>query len=64
MKGFEIKKDIYWVGVKDWNLVEFHGYSTPHGSTYNSYLIMDEKLLWLTASNIICLKNSWLEFPV
>lgn len=36
MKGFEIKKDIYWVGVKDWNLVEFHGYSTPHGSTYNS----------------------------
>ena len=44
MKGFEIKKDIYWVGVKDWNLVEFHGYSTPHGSTYNSYLIMDEKI--------------------
>lgn len=44
MKAIEIKKDIYWVGVKDWNLVEFHGYSTPHGSTYNSYLIMDEKI--------------------
>lgn len=44
MNGIEIKKDIYWVGVKDWNLTEFHGYSTPHGSTYNSYLIMDEKI--------------------
>ena len=27
MNAVEIKKDIYWVGVKDWNLVEFHGYS-------------------------------------
>ena len=44
MNGVEIKKDIYWVGVKDWNLVEFHGYATPHGSTYNSYLIMDDKI--------------------
>ena len=44
MNGVEIKKDIYWVGVKDWNLVEFHGYATPHGSTYNSYLILDDKI--------------------
>lgn len=44
MNAVEVKKDIYWVGVKDWNLVEFHGYSTPCGSTYNSYLIMDEKI--------------------
>ena len=44
MNAVEIKKDIYWVGVKDWNLKEFHGYSTPNGSTYNSYLIMDEKI--------------------
>jgi len=44
MNGFEIKKDIYWVGVKDWNLKEFHGFATPHGSTYNSYLIVDDKL--------------------
>ena len=44
MNAVEIKKDIYWVGVKDWNLVEFHGYSTPHGSTYNSYLIMDDNI--------------------
>lgn len=44
MKAKEIKPDIYWVGVKDWNLREFHGYATPHGSTYNSYLIMDDKI--------------------
>ncbi len=44
MNAVEIKKDIYWTGVKDWNLTEFHGYKTPRGSTYNSYLIMDEKI--------------------
>lgn len=44
MKAVAIKQDIYWVGVKDWNLREFHGYNTPQGSTYNSYLIMDDKI--------------------
>ena len=44
MKAFEIKKGIYWVGVKDWNLREFHGYTTSRGSTYNAYLIVDEKV--------------------
>lgn len=44
MNAIEVKENIYWVGVKDWNLTEFHGYATPHGSTYNSYLIMDEKI--------------------
>lgn len=44
MKAVEIKKGIYWVGVKDWNLREFHGYSTSRGSTYNAYLIVDEKI--------------------
>jgi anaerobic nitric oxide reductase flavorubredoxin len=41
----EICKDVYWVGVVDWALRHFHGYelSTPRGSTYNSYLIKDEK---------------------
>ncbi|SHF53237.1 Flavorubredoxin [Desulforamulus putei DSM 12395] len=43
---FEIKDKIYWVGYKDWELKKFHGdeYSTHRGSTYNSYLIKDEKL--------------------
>ncbi len=44
MKAVAIKNDVYWVGVKDWNLREFHGYDTPNGSTYNSYLIMDDKI--------------------
>ena len=44
MNAMEVKENIYWVGVKDWNLTEFHGYATPHGSTYNSYLILDEKI--------------------
>ncbi|MCK4994951.1 MAG: flavodoxin domain-containing protein [Candidatus Omnitrophica bacterium] len=39
----EIKKDTYWVGAIDWELRNFHGYSTPTGSTYNAYLIVDEK---------------------
>ena len=39
----KIKEDIFWTGYLDWNLRNFHGYSTPQGSTYNSYLIIDEK---------------------
>lgn len=44
MKAIKVKEDIFWTGVKDWNLTEFHGYSTPNGSTYNAYLIKDEKI--------------------
>lgn len=40
----EIKKDIYWVGAVDWNIRDFHGYATPKGSTYNAYLVKDEKV--------------------
>ena len=39
----KISNDVYWTGYIDWDLRIFHGYSTPNGSTYNSYLIMDEK---------------------
>ncbi len=42
----ELKKGIWWVGVVDWGLKHFHGFelSTHRGSTYNSYLIVDEKV--------------------
>lgn len=43
MEPLEIKKDIYWVGAIDWDLRNFHGYLTQLGSTYNAYLIIDEK---------------------
>ncbi len=41
----ELKKGVYWVGIVDWGLRHFHGHelSTHRGSTYNSYLITDEK---------------------
>lgn len=39
----KINDDIYWVGHVDWDLRKFHGYSTPKGSTYNAYLILDDK---------------------
>ena len=38
-----LKDGVNWVGVVDWNLRDFHGYSTKRGSSYNAYLIMDEK---------------------
>jgi flavorubredoxin len=44
MKPIQIAKDIYWVGAVDWNLRDFHGYLTEAGTTYNAYLIMDEKV--------------------
>jgi len=43
MKPVEIKPGIYWVGGIDWDLRNFHGYLTQRGSTYNAYLIVDEK---------------------
>ena len=44
MKPFEIAKGIFWVGVIDWNIRDFHGYAIYHGTTYNAYLIMDDKI--------------------
>ncbi len=40
-----VKNNVYWVGKVDWELKTFHGddYSTHKGSTYNSYLIQEEK---------------------
>jgi anaerobic nitric oxide reductase flavorubredoxin len=46
MAAIEILPGIYSVGVVDWNVRNFHGhtYTTQRGSTYNSYLIIDEKI--------------------
>lgn len=40
-----IINNVFWVGKNDWELRQFHGYeySTHKGSTYNSYLIKEEK---------------------
>ena len=44
--SFKIKNNVHWVGKVDWELRKFHGdeYSTHRGSTYNSYLIKEEKV--------------------
>lgn len=46
MKPFEIKTGIYWVGAVDYNIRTFHGhtYSANRGTTYNAYLIVDDKI--------------------
>ncbi len=44
MSAREIKPGIYWVGAVDWNLRYFHGYLTPRGTSYNAYLVVDEKI--------------------
>jgi flavorubredoxin len=40
----ELKNGIYWVGAIDWNIRNFHGYSTHLGATYNAYLVVGEKV--------------------
>ena len=49
MKSIEIAKGIYDVGVNDWNIEDFHGYSTPLGTSYNAYLIVDDKIVLIDA---------------
>ncbi len=41
----KLTEGVYWVGVVDWALRQFHGHelSTHRGSSYNAYLIIDEK---------------------
>jgi flavorubredoxin len=40
----EVSKGLYWVGAIDWEIRDFHGYATPKGTTYNAYLVVDEKI--------------------
>ncbi len=55
MQVYEIKKDIYWVGAVDWLVRDFHGYSTYKGTTYNAFLMFDEKtVLFDTVKHNLC----------
>ena len=44
--SIRVKNNVHWVGKIDWELRKFHGdeYSTHRGSSYNSYLIKEEKV--------------------
>ena len=48
MKSFynaeKISDNVWWVGAVDWNVRNFHGYLTSRGTTYNAFLIIDEKI--------------------
>jgi len=44
MNPIEIAPGVYDVGVTDWNIRDFHGYSTDLGTTYNAFLVVDEKI--------------------
>lgn len=37
---------VWWIGVTDWGIKHFHGHelSTHRGTTYNAYLVKDEKI--------------------
>lgn len=39
----EVAKNVYWVGHVDWDIRDFHGYHTDRGSSYNAYLVVEEK---------------------
>jgi flavorubredoxin len=40
----ELAPNVFWVGAIDWEIREFHGYVTEKGSTYNAFLILDDKI--------------------
>ena len=48
MKSFynaeKISDNVWWVGAVDWSVRNFHGYLTERGTTYNAFLIIDEKV--------------------
>lgn len=43
MQAVKITDKVYWVGAIDWNIRDFHGYSTKRGTTYNAFLVLSEK---------------------
>ncbi|MGP1585938.1 MAG: FprA family A-type flavoprotein [Schwartzia sp. (in: firmicutes)] len=44
MQAIEIRPNLYWLGAIDWSMRSFHGYATSRGSSYNAYLIVDDKI--------------------
>jgi flavorubredoxin len=43
-KAVRISDHVYWVGAIDWNIRDFHGYTTRRGTTYNAYLVLSDKI--------------------
>ena len=45
-QAIKIKENVYWVGVRDLNVRDFHGelYPVEEGATYNAYLVIDDQI--------------------
>ena len=45
-QAIKIKENVYWVGVRDLNVRDFHGelYPVDEGATYNAYLVIDDQI--------------------
>ena len=43
-QAVKVTEKVWWVGAVDWHLREFHGYRTSRGTTYNAFLVLDEKV--------------------
>ena len=41
--AIKITDGVYWVGVLDWDIRDYHGY-TLNGTTYNAYLVFGDKV--------------------
>jgi flavorubredoxin len=43
-QAVKVTDRVYWVGAIDWNIRDFHGYTTKRGTTYNAYLILSDRI--------------------
>jgi anaerobic nitric oxide reductase flavorubredoxin len=51
MDSVKVADKVFWVGVVDWTVRNFHGhiYNTRKGATYNAYLVQDQKTALIDA---------------
>ena len=55
----KIGNDIYYVGVNDHQVDLFEGqYVVPNGMSYNSYVIMDEKIAVIDTVDAVIISES------
>ena len=43
-QAVKVTDNVYWVGAIDWELRDFHGYSTSRGTSYNAFLIVGDEI--------------------
>ena len=56
----KIGNDIYYVGVNDHQVDLFEGqYVVPNGMSYNSYVIMDEKIAVMDTVDAVIISESF-----